>query len=123
MRIYVAGPMSGKLEFNFPMFHAVADSLRQVGHDVVNPAELDIDQGFNPNTQQGFTRDDWHAAMRRDIEALLTVDGIALLPGWAKSEGACAEVTVGKALGLWIDRWEHSLTWPITASHMTGAFE
>ncbi|WP_457825134.1 DUF4406 domain-containing protein, partial [Staphylococcus aureus] len=34
-RIYVAGPMSGLPELNFPAFHAAAAELRAQGFDVV----------------------------------------------------------------------------------------
>ena len=39
MNIYVAGPMRGYPEFNFPSFHAAAAQLRAAGHTVFNPAE------------------------------------------------------------------------------------
>ena len=38
-RIYIAGPMTGQPEFNFPAFHAVAARLRQAGAEAINPAE------------------------------------------------------------------------------------
>jgi hypothetical protein len=38
-RIYIAGPMTGLVEHNFPAFHAAADRLRKAGWDAVNPAE------------------------------------------------------------------------------------
>ena len=41
MRLYLAGPMSGKPQMNFPAFEKAAKSLRRRGHDVVSPAELD----------------------------------------------------------------------------------
>ena len=38
-RIYLAGPMTGLPEFNYPAFHAEAARLRQLGYHVENPAE------------------------------------------------------------------------------------
>ena len=38
-RIYLAGPMSGLPELNYPAFHAKAAELRAAGHHVENPAE------------------------------------------------------------------------------------
>ena len=43
MRIYVAGPMTGHPELNFPAFHAAATELRALGHHVENPAEINAD--------------------------------------------------------------------------------
>ena len=45
MRIYVAGPMTGHPQLNFPAFHTEAARLRALGYEVVNPAELNADPG------------------------------------------------------------------------------
>lgn len=86
-RIYIAGPMSGHHELNFPAFHAAAARLRALGFDVVNPAEIKAEPAGC-----------WHAAMRADITQLLTCDAVATLPGWQRSRGASIEV--GLAHGL-----------------------
>lgn len=41
MKVYVAGPMRGIPEFNFPAFNLAAKNLRADGHVVFNPAERD----------------------------------------------------------------------------------
>ena len=87
-RIYLSGPMTNMLDLNFPLFHSTADSLRAVGHIVINPAELNPDTGA------------WSQCMRRDIKALMDCDTIAALPGWQNSRGASLEVHIGKALGM-----------------------
>jgi len=88
-RIYLAGPMTGLHEFNFPAFHAAAAALRATGHDVVNPAEINKD----PNA-------DWAACLRADIAQLVTCDAIALLPGWINSRGATLERHIAHCLGM-----------------------
>jgi len=88
VRIYVAGPMTGHPDYNYPAFHAAADRLRMDGHHVENPAEND-----NP----GGAWADW---MRLALAQVLQVDGIALLDGWESSPGARLEVHVGAHLGL-----------------------
>ena len=55
-RIYIAGPMTGLPALNFPAFHAAASALRALGHQVVNPAEINAD-----------TTADWRTCMRADI--------------------------------------------------------
>ena len=87
-RIYLAGPMTGLPEFNYPAFHAEASRLRQLGYHVENPAEINPEGGS------------WADCMRRDIPQLLTCDSLALLPGWDKSKGARLEYHVASELGM-----------------------
>lgn len=89
MRLYVAGPMTGLPELNFPAFHAETARLRALGHQVVNPAEINAD----PTA-------DWLDCMRADIKQLVDCDGIVLLPGWVGSRGAGIEYTLAISLGL-----------------------
>ena len=37
MKIYIAGPMSGLPEMNYPAFFAEATRLRGLGYEVINP--------------------------------------------------------------------------------------
>ena len=39
--VYIAGPMTGIPEFNYPLFNATAKALRATGVEVRNPAEND----------------------------------------------------------------------------------
>jgi hypothetical protein len=89
MRIYIAGPMTGLPLLNFPAFHAEAARLRALGHDAVNPAEINADPAKG-----------WAACMRDDIRELVTCDAIQLLPGWRCSRGATLEHHIAVALGL-----------------------
>lgn len=88
-KIYIAGPMTGLPELNFPAFHAAAAALRATGIDAVNPAEI------NPDTTMP-----WAECMRRDIEQLVKCDGIHLLRGWENSRGASLEHHIASQLGL-----------------------
>lgn len=87
--IYVAGPMSGYINHNFPAFHFVASGLRSVGWIVINPAE------FNVGLQEN-----WRACMVTDIKMLVDCDAIYMLTGWEKSKGASLEHHIAKELGL-----------------------
>lgn len=89
--IYISGPMTGLPELNFPAFNQAASTLRNLGHHVVNPAEI------NPDVTMS-----WEQCMRADIKALCDCDVIALLPGWENSKGAHLEVHVAHRLGLTI---------------------
>lgn len=113
MKIYLAGPMRGIPEFNFPAFHGAAAKLRAQGHIVFNPAERDIERtgvdiskgnatGDNDlaTTQHGFNL---REALKDDLEFIcLEADAVALLPGWENSKGAHAERATALALGLWV---------------------
>ena len=88
-RLYIAGPMTGLPDFNYPAFHAEAARLRGVGFHVENPAE-------NPAPACGS----WCAYMRLAIAQLVTCDGIVLLPGWRRSKGARVEYLLACVLGM-----------------------
>jgi hypothetical protein len=87
-RWYLAGPMTGVEALNFPLFHAETARLRDLGFEVINPAEVNPDPGMS-----------WVDAMHRDIPHLLTCDGVALLPGWFHSKGARLEWSIAHSLG------------------------
>lgn len=88
-RIYVAGPMTGLPEFNYPAFFNAATLLRAIGHDVEDPSA-------NENPTPG----DYHGWLRAGLAQLITCDAVALLPGWEASNGARLEVNVAATLGL-----------------------
>jgi len=96
--IYLAGPMTGIKDLNFPLFNAEAARLRGLGYTVVNPAE--INGGAAELTAcaamtPAELKAHWRKCMRRDIPALMACDAIALLPNWFKSKGAKLEVRIG----------------------------
>lgn len=111
MKIYVAGPMRGYPEFNFPAFNAAAAKLRAAGHFVFNPAErdnerhgTDISKGNATGDEEQCAREhgfDLRVALAEDADFICRqADAIALLPGWQESRGARAERALAVALGL-----------------------
>lgn len=108
-RVYLAGPMQGYPEFNFPRFNAIAAVLRAAGHYVFNPAERDIERHNGVDISKGATGslDEIKAkhgfslrqALADDLEFIcLEANAIVLLPGWEKSNGAQAEHRTAVAL-------------------------
>jgi hypothetical protein len=106
-RIYIAGPMRGIPDYNFPAFDAAADCLERAGWEVVNPAQIDRELGFDPEDM--LADHDWDQVpdgmdlrriANRDLIELLTCDAIHLLDGWETSLGACAERAVAHWVGV-----------------------
>ena len=79
-RVYIAGPMTGLPGLNFPAFNAEAARLRELGFEVMNPAEV------NPDLSTP-----WTECMFSDLQELTTCEGIVMLPGWESSPGAQIE--------------------------------
>lgn len=114
--VYIAGPMRGIPEFNFPAFDAAAALGRALGYEVISPAELDRESGFSEKGHDGQVNDRGHSeaitidfmrrAAHRDFFAIIGtpekpgVDAVALLPGWEKSRGAKAEKAMAEWIGL-----------------------
>ncbi len=89
-RVYISGPMTGQLDWNFPAFHAAAAAWREAGWEVINPAEA-----FGGQTDLPYS-----AYVQKDIEDLRTCRAIAMLPGWdgAQARGSVWERYVAEQL-------------------------
>lgn len=88
-RLYLAGPMTGFEDFNFPTFNKMAADLRGRGYTVENPAE------------HGVVADaDWADYMAYDLTRLGLCGMVAVLPGWENSKGARLEVHIARELGM-----------------------
>jgi DNA polymerase III epsilon subunit-like protein len=91
--VYIAGPMRGIPNLNFPEFDRTEALWRGRGFGVVNPAQLDREHGYIPvGGQTHFANLSIEEAMSRDIPAVTGTSGIALMRGWEKSQGAKMEL-------------------------------
>ena len=88
-RVYIAGPMTGLPDLNFPAFNVEAERLRSQGLTVINPADHGVVDGA-----------EWGDYLRHDLAGLVSCERIHLLPGWSKSKGANLEVLTALMLGL-----------------------
>ncbi len=91
-KIYIAGPMTGLPDFNYPAFHQAAADWRAAGWWVINPAEAhDGDQGLPYREYVSY-----------DIAVLQDCTAIAMLPGWdgPGARGSVWEREVARMLGL-----------------------
>lgn len=108
--LYVAGPMTGKPQFNYPTFDEVAEYLRMEGYDVRSPAEMDdphireaalrspdgdFRQFDEDLRRRGHEPETWGDFLSRDVKLIADeVDGVVLLEGWEQSRGARLEAFV-----------------------------
>jgi hypothetical protein len=89
-RLYLAGPMTGLPDYNYPAFRKAAAMLRNEGWTVECPIENDDGSQGKP----------WQFYLREAIKQVARSEAIALLPGWAKSRGARLELYIALSLGL-----------------------
>lgn len=101
MKYYLAGPMTGLPEYNFPMFEKVAEYLRNGGLEIVSPHEID-----HGETLETRGRGLYATYIRAGLKLLLDCDGIIMLPGWKDSGGARLELYVAHVCCLEMHRFD-----------------
>ena len=110
MKIYIAGPMRGRPQFNFPAFNAAA-MWRERGYEVFNPAERDTEthgEAMSATNETGCVEQaaaqhgfSLREALAQDAQWIcLHADAIFMLHGFSDSKGAKAEKALADALGL-----------------------
>lgn len=121
--LYVAGPMSGRPDLNYPMFNSTQARLEKVGFRVLNPADIDEQFRYIFSCQNadrrcggdrcevcGPDKRDWQWYMRKAIPMVCQADGICVLPGWQESRGARLETDLARSVFrmriLFADGWE-----------------
>lgn len=124
-KVYVAGPMTGIPQFNFPAFDAAAAALRAAGYEVVSPHERDSPavQAAARASADGkldngkVANETWGDMLARDVKLLADegIQGIVFLPGWARSRGALLEALTGILCSLKFFAFEHGEVIPLPA--------
>jgi hypothetical protein len=134
-KIYLAGPMSGYPQFNFPAFYAAAAALRSQGFDVVSPAELDDkeDSGAALKSKDGDVNDrtivkkTWGDFLARDVKLLADegIQGIVFLPNWQASKGAKLEAYVGliQKFEFWTYDPDTAFTQSVSSNYVLGQID
>jgi hypothetical protein len=100
-RVYIAGPMSGPPDYNYPAFDTAELKLRLRCHQVENPAK-------NPVPPCGS----WLGYMRTAVAQLARCDAVVMLQGWESSRGARVEFQLAHGLGLEVMTLERLLSSP-----------
>ena len=99
MRIYIAGPMGGLPECNYPTFDAIEKHLKEQGHSVLNPANV---ARAHYGNRKDLDEDELKFLTELELEILFKCDAIYLLQGWHKSKGARKELyhAIGNGLEI-----------------------
>lgn len=125
---YIAGPMTWRPQFNFPLFDRVAREMREAGYTVISPAELDDpavrvvaleSADGDPDPYQRATRSTWADYLSRDVKIITEqVTGIVLLPEWRISRGARLEAFVGLLAQHKFAKWDSPDLYTIHSAHV-----
>jgi hypothetical protein len=107
MRLYIAGPMSGRSAYNYDAFEVARQHLTALGHEVETPFEANSrvwqrhhKRPFDPYSDRCEYGDPLLQEMFvEDIATLLRADGIALLDDWHTSRGATVELAIARLFG------------------------
>lgn len=105
MRIYLAGPMTGIENHNFPAFDAARDWLRNtLKWVVISPADMSREFGIDGSRE--VTPEEWRECMKDDIGAILRSHALVVLPGWQGSRGARREILIAQTIGIPIYQYD-----------------
>jgi hypothetical protein len=97
---YLAGPMRGLPEFNFPEFHKQAAWLRANGWKVFSPAERDeADPALNGDWGIDVAGRGLDYFMQFDLAAVCQTEAVVVMEGWEKSQGARLEAVTAVEVG------------------------
>ena len=97
---YLAGPMTGYEEYNFPEFFRVGKILQESGWTVYNPAEEDLKR-YGDKMPDPFTYAHKKEVMRHDLYIIMNmVQTVFFLPGWRDSKGALLEFSLASFLDI-----------------------
>jgi hypothetical protein len=112
VKLYLAGPMTGIPQFNFPAFESATRELRSVGYEVVSPheqdhpdvqaaawASLDGDVSKLPPAKEGS---DPTLTAAKNVRDIAECQGLALLNDWYKSSGTLHEIATAHRFRLWV---------------------
>lgn len=99
MRLYLGGQMRGLPDFGHSLFDHADMTLREMGHEVFNPAAYDRE----------------HDTISADVRICLAADmawilahseGMVVLSNWPSSLGAKAEILIHHAINLPVWQFE-----------------
>ncbi len=96
MKVYISGPITGIEDENRLAFKSMADTLKKLGHEPVNPHNLPHAHGKT-----------WIEFMREDIKAMVDCDVVVFLAGFENSRGAMIEYRLALDLNMTFTQWDN----------------
>ena len=105
-RIYIAGPMHGLPNFNYPKFSEVEALLAKNGWIVENPVK--IGEKFGTPEQINASPELLCRVLNEELDVVRKCDAVFLLIGWHNSKGARREVenAINHQLDLYLEERE-----------------
>ena len=100
---YIAGPMTGYENSNYPAFDDARDMLHSNGLVAISPADLSRTASIvtDEERKNGALPENGLALyMRNDIPEVAKADGILMLVGWEASKGANIELMIALICNL-----------------------
>ena len=88
--VYIAGPMSGLPDHNYPEFNRMATVLEKMGYEVLNPATI----------ANGDTSKPYNFYIRESLKMISNASMVVFLNGWEKSKGANLEKHCADCMGI-----------------------
>lgn len=98
MRVYIAGPMRGKHNWNREAFEQACAVWESKGHRPISPWNVARELGYFSHEDVG--RRHLEHVMFVDLANLASCDAVAVLPGWERSIGSTMEVAAAQFLQL-----------------------
>lgn len=107
IRVYLAGPMSGRPAFNRRGFEEAAYAARMRGFEPINPHEVDPSHDgpcpLGPTMVYRGQEHPYGCWLKAALRLMLTCEAVLMLPLWHMSTGATLEHQVAQACSMPID--------------------
>jgi hypothetical protein len=113
VKVYISGPIAGRVDGNRLAFRAAARRLREAGYEPVDPHEVShehVGSTWGPHASflHCFGRDtgregDPHrygCYLLTDLAAMADCEAVLVLTDWQQSPGARVEVAFAEACGI-----------------------
>jgi len=87
VKIYIAGPIKGKENYNAAKFELYENKLIEMGHSPINPLSIKLTDSDRKHSDEEMNH------IRKDLVVMLAeTEGVVVMDDWEKSYGAVGEV-------------------------------